>query len=99
MRIFSHLFNLPYPFVCSMMNQEYTGITIVELQDIIGHIQNFFSLMPKFPGISGYNRRSRAVARFLGAAVPLNGNFGAADSSFLLYAMGRTRNKKIYIFL
>jgi len=34
--IFSHLFNLPYPFVCSTMNQEYTGITIVELPDTIG---------------------------------------------------------------
>lgn len=31
--IFSHLFNLPYPFVCTTLNQDYTGITIVELPD------------------------------------------------------------------
>jgi len=34
--IFSHLFNLPYPFVCSTMNQDYTGITIVEFPDTHG---------------------------------------------------------------
>ena len=34
--IFSHLFNLPYPFVCTTMNQDYTGITIVELPDTPG---------------------------------------------------------------
>ena len=34
--IFSHLFNLPYPFVCTTLNQDYTGITIVELPDIPG---------------------------------------------------------------
>lgn len=34
--IFSHLFNLPYPFVCSTMNQDYTGITIVEFPDTVG---------------------------------------------------------------
>ena len=34
--IFSHLFNLPYPFVCTTVNQDYTGITIVELPDTPG---------------------------------------------------------------
>ena len=34
--IFSHLFNLPYPFVCITLNQDYTGITIVELPDTPG---------------------------------------------------------------
>lgn len=34
--IFSHLFNLPYPFVCTTMNQDYTGITIVEFPDTPG---------------------------------------------------------------
>ena len=34
--IFSHLFNLPYPFVCTTINQDYTGITIVELPDMPG---------------------------------------------------------------
>lgn len=34
--IFSHLFNLPYPFVCTTLNQDYTGITIVELPDMPG---------------------------------------------------------------
>ena len=34
--IFSHLFNLPYPFVCTTLNQDYTGITIVELPDAPG---------------------------------------------------------------
>ena len=34
--IFSHLFNLPYPFVCTTLNQDYTGITIVELSDTPG---------------------------------------------------------------
>jgi len=34
--IFSHLFNLPYPFVCTTINQDYTGITIVELPDVPG---------------------------------------------------------------
>ena len=34
--IYSHLFNLPYPFVCTTMNQDYTGITIVELPDTPG---------------------------------------------------------------
>ena len=31
--IFSHLFNLPYPFVVSTFSQNYTGITIVELSN------------------------------------------------------------------
>jgi len=34
--IFSHLFNLPYPFVCTTINQDYTGITIVEFPDTSG---------------------------------------------------------------
>lgn len=34
--IFSHLFNLPYPFVCTTLNQDYTGITIVEFPDTVG---------------------------------------------------------------
>jgi len=34
--IFSHLFNIPYPFVCTTMNQDYTGITIVEFPDTPG---------------------------------------------------------------
>ena len=34
--IFSHLFNLPYPFVCTTINQDYTGITVVELPDAPG---------------------------------------------------------------
>ena len=34
--IFSHLFNLPYPFVCTTLNQDYTGITIVEFLDTPG---------------------------------------------------------------
>ena len=34
--IFSHLFNLPYPFVCTTINQDYTGITIVEFPDTPG---------------------------------------------------------------
>ena len=34
--IYSHLFNIPYPFVCTTMNQDYTGITIVELPDTPG---------------------------------------------------------------
>lgn len=34
--IFSRLFNLPYPFVCTTINQDYTGITIVEFPDIPG---------------------------------------------------------------
>jgi len=34
--IFSHLFNLAYPFVCTTLNQDYTGITIVELPDTPG---------------------------------------------------------------
>jgi len=29
----SHLFNLPYPFVCTAMGPDYTGITIVSLPD------------------------------------------------------------------
>ena len=36
--IFSHLFNLPYPFVCTTINQDYTGITIVELPDTPGDL-------------------------------------------------------------
>lgn len=28
--------NLPYPFVCTTLNQDYTGITIVELPDTPG---------------------------------------------------------------
>ena len=34
--IFSHLFNLPYPFVCTTLNQDYTGITIIEFPDTPG---------------------------------------------------------------
>lgn len=34
--IFSHLFNLPYPFVCSTMGPDYTGITTVTLSDEMG---------------------------------------------------------------
>ena len=34
--IFSHVFNLPYPFVCNTLNQDYTGITIVEFPDTPG---------------------------------------------------------------
>lgn len=34
--IFSHLFNLPCPFVCTTLNQDYTGITIVEFPDTPG---------------------------------------------------------------
>ena len=34
--IFAHLFNLPYPFVCTTLNQDYTGITIVEFPDTPG---------------------------------------------------------------
>ncbi len=36
--IFSHLFNIPYPFVCTTMNQDYTGITIVEFPDTPGEL-------------------------------------------------------------
>lgn len=32
----SHLFNLPFPFVCHTMGPDYTGITIVELPDRLG---------------------------------------------------------------
>ena len=31
--IFSHLFNLPYPFVCTTMGPDYTGITVVYLPE------------------------------------------------------------------
>lgn len=31
--ILSHLFNLPFPFVCTAMGPDYTGITIVTLPD------------------------------------------------------------------
>ncbi len=34
--ILSHLLNLPYPFVCTTMSQDYTGITIVTLSDTQG---------------------------------------------------------------
>lgn len=34
--ILSHLFNLAYPFVCTTLSQDYTGITIVTLADIPG---------------------------------------------------------------
>lgn len=31
--ILSHMFNLPFPFVCSVMGPDYTGITVVSLPD------------------------------------------------------------------
>lgn len=31
--ILSHMFNLPFPFVCSVMGPNYTGITVVTLPD------------------------------------------------------------------
>lgn len=31
--ILSHIFNLPFPFVCSVMGPNYTGITVVTLPD------------------------------------------------------------------
>lgn len=31
--ILSHIFNLPFPFVCSVMGPDYTGITVVTLPD------------------------------------------------------------------
>lgn len=31
--ILSHLFNLPFPFVCSVMGPDYTGITVITLPD------------------------------------------------------------------
>ena len=31
--ILSHIFNLPYPFVCTTMGPDYTGITVVTLPD------------------------------------------------------------------
>lgn len=36
--MFSHLFNLPFPFVCATMGQDYTGITIVTLSDEKGRL-------------------------------------------------------------
>ena len=34
----SHLFNLPFPFVCQAMGPDYTGITIVEFPDRPGEL-------------------------------------------------------------
>lgn len=36
--ILSHLFNLPFPFVCTAMGPDYTGITIVTLPDTPGQL-------------------------------------------------------------
>lgn len=36
--IFSHLFNLPFPFVCTTMGPDYTGITVVTLPDEKGSL-------------------------------------------------------------
>ena len=41
--ILSHLFNLPFPFVCTAMGPTYTGITIVTLSDEVGSL-----ITPKF---------------------------------------------------
>ena len=34
--LLSHLFNLPFPFVCTAMGPDYTGITVVTLPDTSG---------------------------------------------------------------
>lgn len=36
--ILSHIFNLPYPFVCTTMGPDYTGITVVSLSDEEGEL-------------------------------------------------------------
>lgn len=36
--LLSHLFNLPFPFVCTTMGPDYTGITIVTLPDRVGEL-------------------------------------------------------------
>lgn len=36
--ILSHLFNLPFPFVCAAMGPDFTGITIVQLPDRPGEL-------------------------------------------------------------
>lgn len=41
--ILSHLFNLPFPFVCTAMGPDYTGITIVTISDEVGSL-----VTPKF---------------------------------------------------
>lgn len=52
--ILSHLFNLPFPFVCSAMGPHYTGITIVHLDDREGGlIRPRFELMNDARHIQG----------------------------------------------
>lgn len=36
--LLSHLFNLPFPFVCTAMGPDYTGITVVTLPDTPGSL-------------------------------------------------------------
>lgn len=36
--LLSHLFNLPFPFVCAAMGPDYTGITIVQLPERVGEL-------------------------------------------------------------
>ncbi len=41
--ILSHLFNLPFPFVCTAMGPDYTGITVVTISNEVGSL-----VTPKF---------------------------------------------------
>jgi len=36
--LLSHLFNLPFPFVCAAMGPDYTGVTIVQLPERVGEL-------------------------------------------------------------
>ncbi len=61
--ILSHIFNLPFPFVCSVMGPSYTGITVVTLpEDKDGLVTPRFEIMNDARHIAGlkveniYNR-------------------------------------------
>lgn len=61
--LFSHLFNLPFPLVCSAMGPDYTGVTIVDFPDKPGELVSpRFELMNDARHIKGMT-----VENFYGA--------------------------------
>lgn len=59
----SHLFNLPFPFVCQAMGPDYTGITIVELSNRPGEL-----VAPRFELLNDARHiRGMSVENFYGA--------------------------------
>lgn len=59
----SHLFNLPFPFVCQAMGPDYTGITIVELPNRPGEL-----VAPRFELLNDARHiRGMSVENFYGA--------------------------------